>query len=60
MVRDVVVDDEWVDKRSELLVKGLDERVLLRVYRFCKSHYEFFIGFLVCFVLFVLVSVVVK
>jgi hypothetical protein len=39
-------DVNWMDKRkSELSAEGLDERVILRIYRFCKRHYEFILGF---------------
>jgi hypothetical protein len=40
-------DVEWSDDRHAYKVEGLDERTLLRVYRFCKQHYEFWIGFVI-------------
>lgn len=46
-------DVEWVE--SDVRVVGLDERMMLRLYRFCKSHWEFWVGLLVGVVLIVFV-----
>ena len=38
-------DAEWIDSRGKhVYLRGLDERMLIRFYRLCKDHYEFFLG----------------
>lgn len=48
---DDVGDVTWVKSEPLNVAKGLDERSLLRVYRFCKMHYEFWVGLVVGVVL---------
>jgi len=34
---------------------GFDERFIIRVYRFCKQHYEFWLGFFVALVIMIVI-----
>jgi hypothetical protein len=41
------INDEWNDLRFKDKPRGFDERLLLKIWRFCKIHWEFWVGFIV-------------
>ena len=41
------INDEWTDLRFEDKPTGFDERFILKIWRFCKMHWEFWLGFIV-------------
>ena len=47
---------QWEDARGKTnLIIGMDERVVIKIYRFCKNHREFFLGIAVTIIFTVLV-----
>ena len=49
-------DLEWEDTRRKTnLITGMDERAVIKAYRFCKNHREFFLGIAVTIIFTVLV-----
>jgi hypothetical protein len=48
---------EWIDKRAENIPITLDERLILKILRYCKAHYEFFIGLIAGIVVSVVVII---
>lgn len=47
--------NEWIDNTEKEKIHGFDERAILKIYRFCKQHYEFFFGVIVTVIVFVLI-----
>ena len=48
-------DGLWVNAKDDFIIKR-DEKIILRVYRFCKHHYEFFLGILFTIIIIYLVK----
>jgi len=48
-------NSEWIDETEREKVHGFDERAVLRAYRFCKKHYEFFLGVGITVLVFLLI-----
>jgi len=46
----MVVDSEWIDKTIHMKYMSIDERALLRFYRFWKKHREFLLGVIITLV----------
>ena len=40
--------NDWIDKRIPI---GKDEHLILKIYRTCKTHYEFILGIIIGMVL---------
>lgn len=45
--------ESWVDKRKDVIHLDNDiEKFFIKFLRFCRKHYEFWIGFFVCAIIF--------
>ena len=45
------MDNEWIDKTIGMKYVTVDERAILRFYRFCKHNWKFFLGVAVTLVI---------
>lgn len=41
------IEDNWEDMRFENTTKSFDERIVLKIWRFCKIHYELIVGLII-------------
>ena len=52
-MRDSMTKIEWINAQQDLIHKA-DEKLLIKIYRFCKKHYEFFLGLFIALIIFII------